>query len=258
MGQQVSLEDAAREVGKSLITIRRAVKSGKLHHQKIKTLTGFVYTVDVAEAKAFFNGRSSVPYHAVTEELKQIKQELRADHQENPNPTGYSDPTRPQPVPPVQNTQSKYRIAVAGESGSLTEYWQKRAEAYEERYYRELTKHSETREELGVWKGKSENAETMFQKLLNNGSVNLRLEKENPPLEGADLTTEEVDKPAELIQDSAEVDQMKSVEADSSSNQEAAKPSSPAPSWLVWLIIILAIIVLGFGGTSIYLFFKAG
>jgi hypothetical protein len=58
------------------------------------------------------------------------------------------------------------RVAVASESGTAIDYWQKKAENYEEKYYKELASHSQTREELGTWRGRAEQAQAMVLKLL--------------------------------------------------------------------------------------------
>lgn len=141
MADPIQLDAAAALVGKSEVTLRRLIKAGKIPVTKEKTLTGFIYLVNPDDVTAYYQGKGA---------------------------DGDDIPEAPEPVPqatPVGNVPVR-RLAVAGESGNAAEYWQKRAEVYEERYHGEMQKHSATREELGVWRGRAEHAQAMLMKML--------------------------------------------------------------------------------------------
>ena len=145
MATYIQLDQAAKEVGKSEITIRRLVKSAKISHKKEKTLTGFIYLVDPEEIARFY--ASGNP-------------ELISNESEDEGETTVPISEHEEPV------ARQIRVAVTGESGNLSEYWQKRAETYEDRYYQELESHAKDREELGLWRGRAEQAQNMLVKLL--------------------------------------------------------------------------------------------
>lgn len=138
MADLIQLDAAAALVGKSEVTLRRLIKAGKIPVHKEKTLTGFMYLVNPAQVKAYYQGKGADLPEETDEPAEQ----------------------------PAQSKVSGRRLAVAGESGNEMEYWQKRAETYEERYHGELQKHSQTREELGVWRGRAEHAQAMLMKML--------------------------------------------------------------------------------------------
>jgi hypothetical protein len=142
MATYTQLDQAAKEVGKSEVTLRRLVKAGKISHRKEKTLTGFIYLVDPKEVLRH--------YHAEGGETEAGE----TDAEPQTNTSHDAQPAR------------QIRLAVTGESGNLSEYWQKRAETYEERYYQELENEGKLREELGVWRGRAEQAQNMLVKLL--------------------------------------------------------------------------------------------
>lgn len=139
MSNYVQLDQASRQVGKSEVTLRRLIKAGKVSHKKEKTLTGFLYLVDPAEVLKFYGEGGSV-----------------ADLPEDTDSE------------PIKTKQIK--VAVAGESGGLNEYWQKRAETFEQRYQQALESQSQLREELGVWRGRAEQAQSMLVKFLPGGT----------------------------------------------------------------------------------------
>lgn len=142
MAELVQLDKAAALVGKSEVTLRRLIKAEKIPFKKEKTLTGFVYLVDPNAVRKFYKMK---PVAAQPAETK----------------------VTPTPVESEEATShSGVRIAVAGESGSVSEYWQKKSDLYEERYREELVKHANTREELGVWRGRAEQTQAMLMKLL--------------------------------------------------------------------------------------------
>lgn len=136
MAELIQLDKAAALAGKSEVTLRRLIKAQKIPFQKEKTLTGFIYLVDPEEVRKFYN--------------------IKVD----------SAPKSTEELPKSPSSQSGVRIAVAGDSGNANEYWQKKSELYEDRYQQELIKHSNTREELGVWRGRAEQTQSMLMKLL--------------------------------------------------------------------------------------------
>ena len=136
----VHFDEAVRQVGKAEVTLRRLVKAGKISHKKEKTLTGFVYLVDPEEIIRYYG-----------------EQGAEAD----------IEPSEDEAETPKQATpKQQVRLAVSGESGSLNEYWQKRAETFETRYHQAVIAQGELREELGLWKGRAEQAQNMVVKLL--------------------------------------------------------------------------------------------
>lgn len=159
----VHLDQAARQVGKSEVTVRRLVKAGKISHRKEKTLTGFIYLVDPTEISHYYGDRGSSSEdfaQQLREAGAEVVEEVRIHHAKplegnsEDQAQGESGPTR------------QIRVAVAGESGNLSEYWQKRAETYENRYHQTLETQAKLREELGVWRGRAEQAQNMLVKLL--------------------------------------------------------------------------------------------
>ena len=149
MAEPVQLDKAAALVGKSEVTLRRLVKAGKIPFEKEKTLTGFIYRVDPEKVREFYRGREG--YVADL-----ISNEETVDPAPAPEAAPAASSSHAQPV----------RIAVAGESGQAQEYWQKKSDLYEERFNQEVSKHAQTREELGVWRGRAEQAQSMLMKLL--------------------------------------------------------------------------------------------
>jgi hypothetical protein len=143
----IQLEAAARQVGKSEITLRRLIKSAKISHRKEKTITGFVYLVDPQEINTYYDqgGVSEIIEEAVAEEA--LREEVSVDANS---------------VPP----QRQIRVAVESAAGDMSEYWQKRSEVYEERYNQEVSRHAQAREEVGVWRGKAEQAQELLGTLL--------------------------------------------------------------------------------------------
>jgi hypothetical protein len=156
----VQLDQAARQVGKSEVTVRRLIKAGKISHRKEKTLTGFIYLVDPSEISRYYGDRGSSSEdfaQQVRESGAKVVEEVHIKGNgahSNDEDDGESGPTR------------QIRVAVAGESGNLSEYWQKRAETYENRYHQALEAQSKLREELGAWRGRAEQAQNMLVKLL--------------------------------------------------------------------------------------------
>lgn len=156
MADFVQLDTAAALVGKSEVTLRRLVKAGKIPFSKEKTATGFIYRVDPEVVRAYYAAREA----AVFDE---------AMIAEAPAPEGHvADPI------PVQKPNSVVRVAIASETSTADDYWRVRAERYEERYNSEVQAHSHTREELGVWRGRAEQAQTMVMKYLPSGEEHER------------------------------------------------------------------------------------
>lgn len=154
----IPLDQAAREVKKSEVTVRRLLKSAKISHQKEKTLTGFIYLVDPAEIKHYYGMEDE---QAPLEERPPVVIEA-ADTDDGDG----ADATQPAGDGGQEMLSRQIRVAVAGETGNLSEYWQKRAETYEERYNQEMQRESVLREELGLWRGRAEQAQNLVLKLL--------------------------------------------------------------------------------------------
>jgi len=152
MAELLQLDAAAAQIGKSEVTLRRLIKAGKIPFQKEKTLTGFIYLVDPEAVQNYYQGRDAEILNS--EEFQAAEtgdQEVSNKEAKTVHATPY---------------KSAVRVAVASETGSAVEYWQKRAEIYEDRYTQEMQKHSQAREELGMWRGRAEQAQTMLTKLL--------------------------------------------------------------------------------------------
>jgi hypothetical protein len=147
MAELIQLDAAARLAGKSEVTIRRAIKAGKLTAEKQKTQTGFIYLVDAAAVREVFGTRGAAKPAA----------EPAGEPEENPRH--------------AMESQGKVRVAVSGITGNPSEYWAKRAETYEERYHHELQRNGQLREELGLWRGRAEHAQSLLMKLLPGPST---------------------------------------------------------------------------------------
>jgi len=164
MADPIQLDAAAALVGKSEVTLRRLIKAGKIAFHKEKTPTGFIYQVDPEVVLAYYNKRES-DISAASQAVEDIESA----------PKG-----APVPMP--------------AESAVSPAYWQKRAEIYEERFNHEVQNHSQTREELGVWRGRAAQAQDMIVKLLPApGEVQVQTEetakKNDSPVLIAALTT---------------------------------------------------------------------
>lgn len=63
MAERVHLDEAAKQSGKSEITIRRLIKAEKIPFEKEPTLTGFVYLVNPEDVKAYYatKGKTVTP-----------------------------------------------------------------------------------------------------------------------------------------------------------------------------------------------------
>jgi hypothetical protein len=149
--QYIQLEAAARQVGKSEITLRRLIKAAKISHRKERTITGFVYLVSPEEVLAYYQqgGLGGVIEEAMAEDVAQH----RVSPQESPEP---GDSAR----------QRQVQVSVESTAPDMSEYWQKRSEVYEDRYNQEVIRHTQVREELGSWRGKAEQTQEMLSKLL--------------------------------------------------------------------------------------------
>jgi|GEM_PF-5236755 len=167
MATYIQLDQAAKEVGKSEITVRRLIKGAKISHRKEKTLTGFIYLVDPEEIQRYYS--TGQPEHAIPLEEKELEE---APHSHD-----------------AEVTARQIRVAVTGESGNLSEYWQKRAETYEDRYYQELESQAKLREELGAWRGRAEQAQNMLVKLLPAPEQKAEVVPQAPQKEESSLPT---------------------------------------------------------------------
>ena len=147
MADPLQLDAAAALVGKSEVTLRRLIKAGKIQYNKEKTPTGFIYTVDPDVVRDYYRGRDA-----------DILTSAAATATVEPE-TPPEDMTRP-------TADGAVRVAVASDNFTPGEYWQKRSENYEERFNSEVKSHAQTREDLGVWRGRAEQAQSMVAKLL--------------------------------------------------------------------------------------------
>ena len=165
MAELMQLDKAATSVGKSEVTLRRLIKAGKIPYQKERTLTGFVYMVDPDQVRA---------YYSVREGTLLAEDAIESFRQDSSEPDSDFDSAAQEKVervrPAAAQSVARVRVAVEGESGSASDYWQKKSEAYEDRYNSEMIKHSQTREELGVWRGRAEQAHSMLMKMLPSPS----------------------------------------------------------------------------------------
>ena len=152
MAELLQLDAAAALVGKSEVTLRRLVKSGKVKAHKEKTLTGFIYLIDKDEVQSYYHQRDAAFAGALHGEPEE-KAEAHEEKQEVV--PGHAIPSK-----------GKMRLAVANETGNSAEYWLKRAEIYEEKYLGEIQKVSQMREELGIWRGRAEHSQAMLLKML--------------------------------------------------------------------------------------------
>lgn len=152
MADMMQLDKASAAVGKSEVTLRRLIKAGKIPFQKEKTLTGFIYQVDPDQVKAYYQMREGGLFAEDSQDLFVVDD---GDEEIRPLPQSHQG----------QSVAVK-RVAIAGESGSASEYWQKKSESYEDKYNNEVVRHSQTREELGVWRGRAEQSQSMLMKLL--------------------------------------------------------------------------------------------
>lgn len=149
MAELLQLDAAAARAGKSEVTLRRLIKAGKIPAHKEKTLTGFIYMVDPDHIRAYYAGKAEDIPESVT-----------------PAPETEAPATEKKEAIPSASANEGRRVAIATDSTSPNEYWQKRAENYEHKYYQELEKNATAREELGVWRGRAEHAQAMLMKML--------------------------------------------------------------------------------------------
>jgi hypothetical protein len=129
----LSIDKASKETGKSEITLRRLIRGEKIVFKKEKTHTGFMYLIDT----------ESVLKHYAAAEATQIAQQKE---QEEKKATQKSNSVR--------------------SDGGHSTFWHQKSEMYEEKYLSEVAKHSETKQELGLWRGRAEQAQSMVVKLL--------------------------------------------------------------------------------------------
>ncbi len=167
MAELIQLDAAAKLVGKSEVTLRRLVKSGKVKAHKEKTLTGFIYRVDSAEVLSYYNLREEAVAGAIASTQQvETPEQPKATVASVESVPGHGEEHKPAHTGHAIPSNGKMRLAVANETGNSAEYWLKRAEVYEEKYHHELQKVSQMREELGVWRGRAEHAQAMLMKML--------------------------------------------------------------------------------------------
>lgn len=172
MAELVQLDKAAALVGRSEVTLRRLVKAGKIPFQKEKTLTGFIYLVDAEAVRAHY-GLGADDGFAYGKDDEGAKPDQEASGQESPaEEIPVQKPEKKEsdgvaiPVAEDVKPNGSVRVAVATDSSTVQDYWRKRSERYEDKYLQELSQHSQTREELGVWRGRAEQSQSMLLKML--------------------------------------------------------------------------------------------
>ena len=126
MPELLPLDAAAAVVGKSEITLRRLIKTGKVPAEREQTITGFIYRVDPELVKAYYSQREA---------------EMEAAA----------------PVA-VEAPGTTNRLAVSTQKQDNEDYWRKRAERYEQKYDESVKAHLHTKEEVGMWRAKAEHA----------------------------------------------------------------------------------------------------
>jgi hypothetical protein len=189
MAELLQLDAAAKKVGKSEVTIRRLVKAGKVPAHKEKTLTGFIYRVDPDDVRAYYSKRGALGLGGEPEPRAEVEPEEAPAPKEQPKPQPKAEPAREE-VPHTVTSNGKVRVAVSDAGGDPVSYWLRRAETYEERYHKELEKSSNLREELGLWRGRAENAQAMLVKLLPApSSVEVSSTRQAPQQPPAPATT---------------------------------------------------------------------
>jgi hypothetical protein len=200
MAELIPLDTAAKQVGKSEVTIRRLVKAGKISAQKVKTLTGFVYRVDPQEVRAYYGkrGPSAAPNQPTERSAPAAAPPNQPEAASQPSAPYQAEEPQPS-VPPIKEevrhavtSNGKVRVAVSDAEGDPLSYWLRRAETYEERYHKELERSSTLREELGLWRGRAENAQALLMKLLpapNTVEVTSTRQAANQPSAAAPPTT---------------------------------------------------------------------
>jgi len=127
----ISLTEAATLVAKNLRTIQRYIKMGKLTRHQ-------------KDGKSFISRR----------ELENKFKIMATKPQESVASEKAEDATKPR-----QETVSR-------DKPELTE-----AQQYQTKWMEEVEKHAETREELGIWKGRAEAYQAFASRLLGNGNV---------------------------------------------------------------------------------------
>jgi len=197
MAELMQLDAAAALVGKSEVTIRRLIKAGKVPFQREKTLTGFIYMVYPDHLRAYYGSGLS---EEETAKAEAAAAEVRAEGA-------------------TTQTATAVRVAVAGETGNFAEYWQKRADLYEEKFQQEAARHARTREELGLWRGRAEHAQGMLMQLLPAGDV----------------------KPEESAAEAA-----------------AGSDQNGSSIWFVIITVLLVIILVAAIGAGVYVYLKNG
>lgn len=157
MASFLHLDQAAKLVGKSEITLRRLLKTGKVTHRKEKTLTGFIYLLDPEELKRY--------YRIQTEPL--------------PLGSSFAQPNLVDDVPvesaptPALAKSVQVEVTKPAQSDQPPEsaYWHQRAESLEDKYLQVLGEQAKIREELGLWRGRAEQAQQMVSALLPASTI---------------------------------------------------------------------------------------
>ena len=106
MAEPILLHEAASQLGKSEITLRRLISSGKVPVIKEKTLNGFVFKVDIDQVADFYVNRNALveAESAATPEISAIKKPIG-----KMIPIKLRAPVVPVP-PPVDSLQASAEI----------------------------------------------------------------------------------------------------------------------------------------------------
>lgn len=161
MPELLPLDQAAVRIGKSEVTLRRLIRAGRVPFQKEKTHTGFIYLVDPEKVQAYYQMREG----GVFSESSTTAEDPYKEYVEGDAGTPTNSGVR--------------RVAVAGENQHLYEYWLKKSELYEDKFNAEVLNHAQTREQLGMWRGRAEQAQAMLMKFLPSPEETKGLESKN-------------------------------------------------------------------------------
>ena len=152
MEDLITLQEAATLIGKNLRTIQRHIKNGKLTRHE-KDGKNFINRTEL-EQKLSARGGSAFGGGKISKKSEE-------------KPSSETEASKPQTA------------ADAHESKSPPERLN-----YEEKWIDEIQKHAQTREELGIWKGRAEAYQAFASRLLGTGpkGVNEKIDlDQNPP-----------------------------------------------------------------------------
>ena len=134
MPDLISLQQAAKLIGKNLRTIQRYLKTGKIsYHQE--------------------NGKNLVSRKEIEEKILKRSSKSNVELAE-----------LQEKKPEIDNTKDELLKSVQENS-----FWQKEAVKYQNHWINEIREHAGTREQLGHWKGRVEAYQSFAPRLLSNG-----------------------------------------------------------------------------------------